>query len=447
MARTPQAKSTKPRRPTHQAPRGTRDFFPQDMATRRSLEAHWRQASINFGFQEVEGPTYEHLDLYTVKSGPGIVSELFSFERAGGDTTYALRPEFTPTLARMAVSQGNSMPVPTKWFSIPSLFRAERPQRGRLREHVQWNVDILGLGGPEADAELISVAVAALDRLGLNPAQVQVKISHRDVVARLLRGLGVGDDQLPAAFDLLDRRDKIPGDTFAERAAALGLDSDGVARFDRLARTTSQPGADPATLTELASEDLDHLQALHEALCQHGVDSWCHIDLGIVRGLAYYTGTVFEIHETSGAERAIAGGGRYDHLIELFGGPATPAAGFGMGDVVLSLVLEDRNLLETHGELPRPDAFVVCVDDAAQQHLVPIVTRLRGAGWHARRSYKSTRNLGKLLKEAGQQRARVAIILGAELQDGRVVLKDLEAGEQHEVALDDLETALSDLRT
>ena len=345
----------------------------------------------------------------------------------------------------MAVARGNSLPIPTKWFSIPCLFRAERPQRGRLREHVQWNVDILGLSDAGTDAELISVAIAALDKLGLDPSMVQVKYSHRDVVGRLLADLGVTPEHLPGAFNLLDRRDKLPADVFTEKATALGLDTTAISRFDQLAHTQTEPGGDPSKLADVPSEDLDHLTAIHKALGHHGIADWCHVDLGIVRGLDYYTGTVFEIHETSGAERAVAGGGRYDHLVELFGGQPTPACGFGMGDVVLSLVLQDRGLIDLDTLGTRPDAFVVCVDEAGTDHVVPTVARLRIAGLHARRSYKSTRNLGKLLKEAGQQNARIAVILGGELQEGIVSVKDLRAGEQHEVPLADLESTVLNL--
>ena len=164
-------------------PKGTRDFYPAEMAIRRHIERAWREASTCFGFEEIDGPTFEHLELYTAKSGEGIVNELFSFRRAGGENDYALRPEFTPTLARMVAARAGSLPVPVKWFAIPNMFRAERPQRGRLREFFQWNVDLLGLEGPAIDAEVIGVAVGALARLGLGPADVRVKISHRVAAA------------------------------------------------------------------------------------------------------------------------------------------------------------------------------------------------------------------------------------------------------------------------
>jgi histidyl-tRNA synthetase len=426
--------------PTFKAPKGTRDFYPEDMAVRRHIEAAWRGASIRHGFEEIEGPTFEQLGLYTVKSGDGIVSELFSFRRSGGTDDYALRPEFTPTLARMVAARGGSLPRPVKWFAIPSHFRAERPQRGRLREFFQWNVDMLGLDDPSADAEVLSTGLTALDALGIRPDVATVRLSHRDAVASALEALGVDRESMHAAFQLLDRRGKLPPEDFAKKAGALGLDTNGLAALDRLARIRRPITVD---LAEIAAETgvpvaaFEPMIALRESLADAGVSDWCEWDLGIVRGLAYYTGTVFEVHETGGGERAIAGGGRYDGLVELMGGPPTSAVGFGMGDVVLGLVLRDRGLLEGI-EPPRPSVFVLVADDEAERPAVRILASLRQAGVHARRSYRATRNVGKLMSEASRAGAGHAVIVGRELEDGMVVVKDLRGGGQETVPVDSL---------
>ena len=419
-----------------QAPKGTRDFYPSDLAVRRHIEQAWRSASIDCGFDEVEGPTFEHLELYTAKSGEGIVNELFSFRRAGGENDYALRPEFTPTLARMVAARAGSLPVPVKWFAIPNMFRAERPQRGRLREFVQWNIDTCGVEGAATDVDVIAVAILALERLGLTPADVQVRLSHRVAIARMLGALGVAAERTGDAMTLLDRRDKLKPEEFAQRAEALGLSADGVARFDAAARATqrlSDPVSALAARIGVSADEFASLDEVRAAADRAGILDWCSVDVGIVRGLAYYTGTVFEVHEVSGAERAVAGGGRYDGLVELFGGPKMPACGFGMGDVVLANVLRDRKLLPEDGAalLPRPDAFVISAGgELAEAELPRLLMRLRRAGLHARSSAKATRNVGKLLGDAGKARARFAVILGAELAEGSVALKDLDAGSQ-----------------
>jgi len=426
---------------THQGPKGTRDFYPDAMAVRRHIEHAWRSASIDCGFDEIEGPTYEHLSLYTAKSGPGIVNELFSFRRAGGDDDYALRPEFTPTLARMVAAKAASLPMPVKWFAMPVHFRAERQQRGRLREFVQWNVDLLGIKGGAADAEVIGCAVLAMERLGLKPADVRVRLSHRGAVASALSALGVAAEKIAEAFELLDRRDKLEPMEFDKRALALGLTALARAQFEKLTAAKLPMDASIETLAQhlgVAEEALVGADDLSQRLQAMDLAAWCEWDFGIVRGLAYYTGTVFEVHAVRAGERAIAGGGRYDGLVELFGGPKMPAIGFGMGDVVLGLVLGDLGLLpqDALALLPRPDAYLLCDgSEAAECALPQLLMSLRRAGLHARSSWKATRNIGKLLGDAGKARARFAVILGTELAEGAVTVKDLQGGEQIKLPL------------
>ncbi len=418
--------------PTHkatlQAPTGTRDFYPADLARRRFIESAWRTASVRHGFDEIDGPTFEHLDLYTIKSGDGIVSELFSFSRSGGEKPYALRPEFTPTLARLFAARAPQLPRPTKWFWQSTCFRAERPQRGRLREFLQWNCDILG--GEDraaADAEIIAVCVDLLSALGLTPADVTVKINDRAAVAQALAQAGLTGDPTPGLV-LLDKRAKLPEPEFARHAAALGLD---LARFDGLmAHAADQCRA------ALAGHTIDNpafasLSALAANLRQMGLSAWCAVDPSIVRGLAYYTGMVFEV--IADGERAVAGGGRYDNLVELFGGPPTSAVGFGMGDVVLSLLLTEKKLMPDDRAIARalglaPHAFVLPNGSPeAESALVATVAALRRAGLHTRRSYKTTRNVGKLLKEAADSGAHFAVILES---DQEATVKDLSTNTQ-----------------
>jgi len=410
-----------------QAPKGLRDFYPSEMAWHQHLLDAWRRVSIRHGFDQVDGPIFETLDLYKIKSGEGIVSELFSFRRENGKNDYAIRPEFTPTLARMVAAKANALPKPIKWFCTPNFCRAEKPQRGRLREFWQWNVDMLGLDSPVADAEIIFVAIDLLRELGLTSEHVRVRISHRDTAKQVLSKLGVADEKMLEAFDLLDRRGKISDEAFVEAAGKLGLDAPTVQRLDEVCRMRYSTGGGLKSLASTlgAGADLSELEALDEQLSAFGISDWCEYDLGIVRGLAYYTGTVFEIHEATGVERALAGGGRYDNLIELFGGPKTPGIGFGMGDVVLTNVLQDKGLLPEN-VMPRPDAFVFATSDEAASQVASIVSSLREAGLHARMTYKTTRNFGKLMKDASNCNARFAVIAGA---DG-IEVKDLDSGEQ-----------------
>lgn len=424
-----------------QPPKGTRDFFPEDMARRRYLHDAWRRVSVRHGFEEVDGPIFESLDLYKVKSGEGIVSELFHFTDRG-DRGLAIRPEFTPTLARMVAARANALPKPIKWFCTPNLCRAERPQRGRLREFDQWNVDMLGEAGPIADAEVIAVACDLLSELGVGPGLVKVKLSHREVVRQVLASLGVADDKMTDAFTLLDGKAKLPPEVFTDKAKALGLGEDEVQRFDAMCSQTYAVGEiDRLRAAAAISDPLEDLTAIDSMLQRFGLGEWCVYDLGIVRGLAYYTGTVFELHVTTGKERALGGGGRYDKLIEIFGGPATPAVGFGMGDVVLTNLLEDENLLPAD-IAPAPDAYIIAVTDAGDAAAPGVAASLRRAGLHARLNYKSTRKVGKLLKDAEACRARYAVILDDTAANGQAAVKNLATGDQEPISLDYLAESL-----
>ncbi len=433
-------------RPTSfQAPAGTRDLYPLDAARRRFITESWRAESIVHGFEEVDGPTFEHLELYTVKSGEGIVSELFSFQRFGGEKTYALRPEFTPTLARLYAARAGSLPKPTRWFTAGPFFRAERPQRGRLREFLQWNADVIGDAGVSADAEVVGCCVGLLRRLGLTPRQARVRLSDRNLIVEMARSCGLPADRDEAWFAYLDGEAKRSGPENAAFLAHRGVPAHVRENWDRLLDrvekvTTPEEfkpeefGLRPGTIARHV-ELLTRLQAM-------GLLEWCQppLDMRIVRGLAYYTGMVFEVHEASGAERAIAGGGRYDNLIELFGGPPTPAVGFGMGDVVLSLVLSDHGLMPADEVLLeraglRPDVFVLGNGSAEAEAALPsVIAALRLSvpglpGVHARRSGKSTKNIGKLLQEAAALRARFALIVESA---STVTIKDMATGKQDE---------------
>lgn len=479
-----------------QSPKGTRDLYPEDALKRRYLEQSWRDASVRCGFEEIHGPTFETTDLYAVKSGEGILGELFQAYsgkapeeveqvKETGRAPYAMRPEFTPTLARMYAAKAGSLPKPCKWFTGGPYFRAERPQRGRLREFLQWNVDVIGLpgdlggggGGLNAedaersaevaeakawmDAECVECCVTSLHDLGLGMSDASVKISDRGVMDAILedRGFTQTADK-SAIIDLLDRRSKLSAEKFAWAAGEIGLTQSQFADLDKTIQLVTQYSWQQV-LHEMFPGDADTEPSLGHLMNNPTISDWLKPDLSIVRGLAYYTGTVFEV--LADGERAVAGGGRYDKLIELMGGPPTPAVGFAMGDVVISLLLEDKGLMPQGAELMeavsrrpasvRPEVFVVGADDEQSDALVRrlsadlrrgveadayrlagerkpwSVTRYdAGSGgvrpMHARVSYKSTRNLKKLLADGEKQFARLAAIVHG---PDRVQLKDFDS--------------------
>jgi histidyl-tRNA synthetase len=428
---------------------GTRDLYPIELARRRWIEDKWRRTAIRHGFDEIDGPAFEPTELYTRKSGEGIVSEIFGVysgkdeasvkqmgqrladgER-GAIAPYALRPEFTPTLARMFAARAGQLAKPTKWFWQQNCFRAERPQRGRLREFMQWNCDILGGESedlPRLDAECIAVCIDLLASCGLKPDDVRVRVSDRRFTQSLLASIGIVD--VAAGFAVLDAVQKVEESRSVAALVALGASDSDARRALATVRTPS--GSAQAAWPELFAQSMNALKA-------SALDHWVVFDPSIVRGLAYYTGMVFEV--IVGGERAVAGGGRYDKLIETFGGPPTPAVGFGMGDVVLSLVLQDKGLMPSDKQIAqelhlRPDAFVISNGSPEADTLVaPLLARLRAGGKHARRSYKSTGKIGKLLKDASDQHARYAIIIESPTE---ITLKNLDDNTQDRGPTDEL---------
>lgn len=421
-----------------QSAKGTRDFYPPVMAVRNFILDGWKGASVRGGFEEYDGPIFELLKMYQIKSGEEIVEQLFNFEDRGG-RKLAIRPEITPTLARMVNSQINALPRPIKWFSLPRLCRAERPQKGRLREFFQWNIDIIGVDDVLADAEIIFTTLDYLRSVGLGPGDIKAKISSRRLLAEFLKAVGVSEDRLDAIYPVLDKKPKIPAEAFNEilakevndeRAAAL------ITQFmslDDLDKVYSLLEDHPVNRDKL-EEGIAELKELFGILELMGVADYCVFDPVIVRGLAYYTGMVFEVHDSVGELRAVCGGGRYDNLLRDFGGPAVTATGMGMGDAVLEILLREKGLLTDDMLSTRNvEYYVAITGEEFKDRAVELATRLRLKGVSAEFSYKST-NLKKQFKQAQAANAKYAIILGGELDEkNQYVVKDMATGEQRTV--------------
>ncbi len=415
--------------------KGTRDFYPPQMAIRNFIIDGWKAASVRSGFVEFDGPIFEYLKMFQIKSGDEIAEQLFSFEDRGG-RALAIRPEITPTLARMVNQQINSLPRPIKWFSVPRLCRAERPQKGRLREFFQWNIDIIGVDDVLADAEIIFCSLDYLRQAGLTGSDIVARISSRKMLAALLRAIGIAEEELDGLYALLDKRSRLGADTFAEMAAEKITDADKREKVLELMAVESVEQIEKVVeLTGQARQAVDELKKLFEILDTMGVGDWCMFDIGIVRGLAYYTGVVFEIYSRGAKLRAIGGGGRYDNLLADFGGPATPATGFAMGDCVLEIVLREKGLLDKVATTLNLDYFVAYTEPRLKAKAVEITAKIRQANRPADFSYKGG-NLGKQLKQASSACAKNCIIVGDEYKQGQIAIKDMDTGRQELVKLD-----------
>jgi histidyl-tRNA synthetase len=413
---------------------GFRDFYPTELAERSYIFRGWRDVARRYGFVEYDGPPLEPLDLYTKKSGAEIVDQLYNF-RDKGDREIALRPEMTPTLARMVAARANAMRKPVRWFSIPQLFRYERQQRGRLREHFQLNMDIIGEADVSADAELLAAAIDVMRVFELSSEDVVARVSDRRLLNALLRGIGIGDSQMTAAYAALDKLDRDPRDVLEHRLAAAGVSASASAQLFELAGAT----ANEAAFTQIvdaagAIGEWDNLRRYLEHTESLGVREWVKLDLSIVRGLAYYTGIVFELFDAKGELRAICGGGRYDTLLESLGGVSLPALGFGMGDVVLG------ELLKSRGRMPvaeaAVDVWVAYGDAGSVEDAMRVATRLRARGRSVEYAL-GKQKLARQLKAAHSARARETVVIATpELSSGEAMVRRLDEKGERKVLLD-----------
>jgi histidyl-tRNA synthetase len=416
-----------------QAVKGTRDFYPDEMRLRNWIMDAWRRVSLRNGFEEYDAPIFEYLDLFTIKSGQEIAEQLFNLTDRGG-RALAIRPEITPSLARMVNAKISSLPRPIKWFSVPRLCRAENPQRGRLREFFQWNIDVIGSDDVLADAECVFVCVDFLREVGLTPRDVQVRIGSRPLTVAALRAAGVPEQATDAALAVLDKRPKVSDEDFRKLAMGAGLSDEQVGAVRRLQECRTVDEVRAVLNGPEVERDIESLGALMSNLRTMGVGEYCALDLRIVRGLAYYTGVVYEVFDVGATLRAVAGGGRYDNLLEVLGGPKVGATGFGMGDVVLGILLQEKGKVPASVLAQGLDFYVIDGEGCSLETVIRVVGALRAKGRSADFSYKR-QPTGKQLKEANRRGARKAVIVRA---DGGLAVKDLATGEQKEGSVESL---------
>jgi histidyl-tRNA synthetase len=413
---------------------GFRDFYPPDLALRSHIFNTWRTVATRYGFEEYDGPPLESLDLYTTKSGEEIVGQLYNFTDKG-DRAVALRPEMTPTLARMVAARAGELRKPIRWFSIPQLFRYERQQRGRLREHFQLNCDLIGEPGPLADAEIVALAIDCMRAFGLGPSDVRVRLSDRRVLTAILRHRNFRPDSFAQAFDFIDKYERLK----QEQIESFKVEKAEVfqpASVDDLVAITRIRGWEQLQQElERSSEAVkagEPLREVHQALTDMGLGDFVEVDLTIVRGLAYYTGVVFELFDAGRTLRAICGGGRYDNLLKELGGVDLPALGFGMGDVVLGELLKDRGLAPGSGA--GLDVFVAFISKEDVPHVLALAHQMRDQGLRVEYAL-GPQALGKQLKLADARQATLAVVVGPdERAQGQVMLRDLRNGTQETVS-------------
>ena len=393
----------------------------------------FHSSSLSHGFEEYDSPIIEHEELYTRKQGEEITQQLYNFEDKGG-RKISLRPEMTPSLARMVMARSGALPLPIKWYSIPQCWRYERTQRGRGREHYQWNVDIWGMEGIEADAELLSVMVHMFTSVGLTHDDVVVRISSRKVLEEVLGSLGIEGDSFTKACVIVDKMDKLPEEAVSAQLSDLGINDSSITTIQSVLSVTELP-----ELRDMLSPDsmaVSELERLFQLLESYGISEWTTFDASVVRGLAYYTGPVFEAHDRGGELRAICGGGRYDRLIGTLGGRDLPATGFGFGDMVIMELLSEKGLLPDISS--RVSDVVFSMDESLRGAAMEVSSKLRGAGRRVDLVLEP-KKMKWVFKHAERTGAeRLVMVMPAEWDSGKVRIKDLQTGEENDIEFKDL---------
>lgn len=423
---------------------GFREFYPEDLARRNHVFRLWRQTAVNYGFAEYDAPVLEPLDLYKAKSGEEIEAQLFSFTDKGGREV-ALRPEMTPTVCRLVGAKANALKRPIKWFSIAEFYRYERMQKGRGRCFNQFNADIFGEPGPEAEVELIALLVQCLCAFGLTEQDFFVRLSDRNLWFYYLEALGLDEARIRGVLGAVDRYEKYGDEAFKGYTEQFGpLDEALKAKVLAFLQIKSLDALE-AALANLGGKPAERLadwRKLLGGLEAMGLTRFVTVDLGVVRGLAYYTGFVFEAFDRKGELRALAGGGRYDDLVQKLGGPALPAVGFAIGDMTFALLLEQRGLMPTF--VAAPDVYCVIGGEAARRAAFADIQALRASGRRVEYPLKDVA-FGKQFKQAADSGARIALIYGDdEVAKGAVKIRDLRDRSEHEVRAGDLFTIVRD---
>jgi histidyl-tRNA synthetase len=431
--------------PLFQSLPGFQDYLPEALARRNHVFRLWRQTALTYGFVEYDAPVLEPLELYKAKSGEEIEQQLFSFADKGGREV-ALRPEMTPTVCRMVGAIAGSLKRPIKWFSIAEFYRYERMQRGRGRSFFQLNADIFGEPGVEAEVELIALLIQCLAAFGLTEQDFHVRLSDRDLWVYYLQSLGLDEARIPAMLGAVDRHERLGDAAFEPYAKQFGaldpalrekvLGFLQIKGLDQLATVLQPAGSEP-----LAARLADWRKLL-DGLGAMGLGRFISVDLGVVRGLAYYTGFVFEAFDRKGDLRALAGGGRYNHLVKKLGGPDLPAVGFAIGDMTFELLLEQRGLVPKF--VPAADVYAVLGGDGERRTAFADIQALRAAGFRVEYPLKPLA-FAKQFKAALESGAKLALIYGGdELARGQVKLRDLADRSEREVPRDQVVAAVRD---